>query len=288
MRRGDRRRRADRPLDGLLPPRGRPHPRHPGARGGVRRLRGVGRNGGWLSSELAGSARTYAERGGRGRRRAAACRAAGDGRRGHRRSRRARASRPTSCAAACSWSRARGPRPSASTASSTRTRWPSGSGSPVRSPGHFDPDCARVHPARLVGGVARVVRERGVAHPRGHPRRTHRAGCGGHRARHRPRPRRAALPRGLHRRARRPPPRLAADELRDRGDRAADRRAVARRSAGAARSCSATRRTPTATPSAPPTAASPSAAAASPTASAPAPTSTAAPRTGRSSRCARR
>jgi glycine/D-amino acid oxidase-like deaminating enzyme len=28
--------------------------------------------------------------------------------------------------------------------------------------GHFDPDCARVHPARLVGGLARVVRERGV------------------------------------------------------------------------------------------------------------------------------
>ena len=28
--------------------------------------------------------------------------------------------------------------------------------------GHFDPDCARVHPAKLVGGVARVVRERGV------------------------------------------------------------------------------------------------------------------------------
>ena len=27
--------------------------------------------------------------------------------------------------------------------------------------GHFDPDCARVHPARLVNGVARVVRERG-------------------------------------------------------------------------------------------------------------------------------
>ena len=28
--------------------------------------------------------------------------------------------------------------------------------------GHFDPDCARVHPAKLVSGVARVVRERGV------------------------------------------------------------------------------------------------------------------------------
>ncbi len=28
--------------------------------------------------------------------------------------------------------------------------------------GHVDPDCARVHPARLVRGVARVVRERGV------------------------------------------------------------------------------------------------------------------------------
>ncbi len=28
--------------------------------------------------------------------------------------------------------------------------------------GHFDPGCARVHPARLVSGVARVVRERGV------------------------------------------------------------------------------------------------------------------------------
>lgn len=28
--------------------------------------------------------------------------------------------------------------------------------------GHFDPDCARVHPAKLVAGVARVVRERGV------------------------------------------------------------------------------------------------------------------------------
>jgi glycine/D-amino acid oxidase-like deaminating enzyme len=28
--------------------------------------------------------------------------------------------------------------------------------------GHFDPDCARVHPAKLVSGVARVVRERGT------------------------------------------------------------------------------------------------------------------------------
>ena len=28
--------------------------------------------------------------------------------------------------------------------------------------GHFDPDCARVQPARLVAGLARVVRERGV------------------------------------------------------------------------------------------------------------------------------
>jgi glycine/D-amino acid oxidase-like deaminating enzyme len=28
--------------------------------------------------------------------------------------------------------------------------------------GHLDPDCARVHPAKLVGGVARAVRERGV------------------------------------------------------------------------------------------------------------------------------
>ena len=28
--------------------------------------------------------------------------------------------------------------------------------------GHFDPDCARVHPAKLVSGVARVVRDRGV------------------------------------------------------------------------------------------------------------------------------
>ncbi|RYB93294.1 FAD-dependent oxidoreductase [Nocardioides oleivorans] len=28
--------------------------------------------------------------------------------------------------------------------------------------GHHDPDCARVHPAKLVSGVARVVRERGV------------------------------------------------------------------------------------------------------------------------------
>ena len=28
--------------------------------------------------------------------------------------------------------------------------------------GHFDPDCARVHPAKLVAGVARAVRERGV------------------------------------------------------------------------------------------------------------------------------
>ena len=28
--------------------------------------------------------------------------------------------------------------------------------------GHYDPDCARVHPARLVSGVARMVRERGV------------------------------------------------------------------------------------------------------------------------------
>ena len=124
-------------------------------------------------------------------------------------------------------------------------------------------------------------------HPRGHARRLDRAGRRGHRPRHGPRARRAALPRGVHRRAGRAPARVAPDELRDHRDRAADRRASGARSAGAARSCSATRRTPTATPSAPPTAGSRWAGAASPTASARAPTSTAAPRTGRSSRCAR-
>ena len=120
--------------------------------------------------------------------------------------------------------------------------------------------------------------------PRAHAGDPHRCRLGDHRPRNRARPRRAAMPRGLHGEHPRPAPDLAADELGDDRHRAAARRRVGGRSAGAGPSCWATARTPTATPSAPPTAASPSAVAASRTASARAPTPTAGRRTGRSSR----
>ncbi len=83
------------------------------------------------------------------------------------------------------------------------------------------PHAARVHPAKLVRGIADAVRRRGVTDLRGHGGHRHPAWPGGHPARHAPRRRRAALPGGLHRRDPRQPPGLAADELLDGGHRAA-------------------------------------------------------------------
>ncbi len=120
-----------------------------------------GRNGGWLSSELAGSARAYAEVAGE------------DGVARLRTALRASVGEVIAVAAregieadivrsgvlhvARSQAQAQrlaGGLTAAQVAERIRV---AGAVS-----GHFDPDCARVHPARLVAGVARVVRERAV------------------------------------------------------------------------------------------------------------------------------
>ena len=137
------------------------------------------------------------------------------------------------------------------------------------------PHAARVQPAKLVRGLLDAVRRRGVTVYEGTEVTGHPARPGGHPARHRARRRRPALPGGLHRRAAGQPPRLAADEQLDGGHRAAAAAPSGARSGGRAPSWSATAPTPTATPSGPPTGASPSAAAGSPTGSARAPIPTA-------------
>ena len=86
--------------------------------------------------------------------------------------------------------------------------------------GMWHPHCARVHPAKLVAGLAAAVERLGVRDLRADARdRDHRR-SGGHRARRRPRGARAACDRGLHARSARPAPHVAPDELVDDRDRA--------------------------------------------------------------------
>ena len=62
----------------------------------------------------------------------------------------------------------------------------------------YTPDCAAVHPGRLVAGLAAAVERRGVDHLRAHAGDQPRAGAGPHRPRHVARRRRGAGDRGLH------------------------------------------------------------------------------------------
>jgi glycine/D-amino acid oxidase-like deaminating enzyme len=120
-----------------------------------------GRNGGWLSSELAGSARAYAEVAGEAgvERLRAELRASVDEVIGVAAAHGIEADIVRSGVLHVARSRAQAERLGGElTADQVADRIRvSGAVS-----GHFDPDCARVHPARLVAGVARVVRERGV------------------------------------------------------------------------------------------------------------------------------
>lgn len=120
-----------------------------------------GRNGGWLSSELAGSARAYAEVAGEdgvARLRAALRRtvdevidvAAREGIEADI----VRSGVLTVARSRAQAQRLRGELSADQVAERIRV---AGAVS-----GHLDPDCARVHPAKLVSGVARAVRERGV------------------------------------------------------------------------------------------------------------------------------
>jgi glycine/D-amino acid oxidase-like deaminating enzyme len=120
-----------------------------------------GRNGGWLSSELAGSARAYAEVAGEdgvARLRAALRRtvdevidvAAREG---------IEADIVRSGVLTVARSQAQAQRLGGELSAGQVAERIRVAGAVS---GHLDPDCARVHPARLVSGVARVVRERGV------------------------------------------------------------------------------------------------------------------------------
>lgn len=120
-----------------------------------------GRNGGWLSSELAGSARAYAEVAGEdgvARLRAALRRtvdevidvAAREGIEADI----VRSGVLTVARSPAQAQRLGGELSAGEVAERVRV---AGAVS-----GHLDPDCARVHPAKLVSGVARTVRERGV------------------------------------------------------------------------------------------------------------------------------
>ncbi|WP_318152060.1 FAD-binding oxidoreductase [Nocardioides hwasunensis] len=120
-----------------------------------------GRNGGWLSSELAGSASTYAEVAGEAGvdRLRAALRASVDEVIGVADREGIDADIVRSGVLTVARSRAQAERLDGElTAEQVADR--------IRVAGavsgHFDPDCARVHPAKLVSGVARVVRDRGV------------------------------------------------------------------------------------------------------------------------------
>lgn len=120
-----------------------------------------GRNGGWLSSELPGSASAYADVAGEDgvARLRSAVRATVDevigvaGREG------IEADIVRSGVLHVARSRAQARRLDGELAAEQVTERIRVAGAVS---GRFDPDCARVHPARLVSGVARVVRERGV------------------------------------------------------------------------------------------------------------------------------
>ena len=120
-----------------------------------------GRNGGWLSSELAGSARTYAAVAGedgvqrlRDALRATVDEVVGVAAREGIEADIVRSGVLTVARSEAQRQRLDGELTAGQVADRVRV---AGAVS-----GHFDPDCARVQPARLVSGVARVVRERGV------------------------------------------------------------------------------------------------------------------------------
>ena len=120
-----------------------------------------GRNGGWLSSELAGSARTYAAVAGedgvrrlRDALRATVDEVVGVAAREGIEADIVRSGVLTVARSEAQRQRLDGELTAGQVADRIRV---AGAVS-----GHFDPDCARVQPARLVAGVARVVRERGV------------------------------------------------------------------------------------------------------------------------------
>ena len=206
-------------------------PRHRRAGGEFAGFGASGRNGGWLSAELLGQ-QDALRRDARPRRASCAC--AGDGREPSTRSSRSagpRASTPTSSRTASCTSPARRPqlgRMREGLAADARLGHRRGAPARARPPtsveqrlrvdgalgGTFSPHCARVHPAKLVGGLAAAVERRGVAHPRAHPVTEHRARrrCTTERGT-RARADGPALPRGLHRRPPGPAPHLAADEL---------------------------------------------------------------------------
>jgi glycine/D-amino acid oxidase-like deaminating enzyme len=120
-----------------------------------------GRNGGWLSSELAGTARTYAAVAGedgvrrlRDALRATVDEVIGEAAREGIDADIVRSGVLTVARSEAQRQRLDGELTAAQVAERIRV---AGAVS-----GHLDPDCARVQPARLVAGVARVVRERGV------------------------------------------------------------------------------------------------------------------------------
>lgn len=120
-----------------------------------------GRNGGWLSSELAGSARTYAAVAGedgvrrlRDALRATVDEVVGVAAREGIEADIVRSGVLTVARSEAQRQRLDGELTAGQVADRVRV---AGAVS-----GHFDPDCARVQPARLVSGVARVARERGV------------------------------------------------------------------------------------------------------------------------------
>jgi glycine/D-amino acid oxidase-like deaminating enzyme len=120
-----------------------------------------GRNGGWLSSELAGSAATYAAVAGeagvdrlRAELRASVDEVIGIAVREGIDADIVRSGVLTVARSQAQASRLDGELDAAQVAARIRVA--------DAVSGHYDPDCARVHPAKLVSGVARVVRERGV------------------------------------------------------------------------------------------------------------------------------
>jgi glycine/D-amino acid oxidase-like deaminating enzyme len=120
-----------------------------------------GRNGGWLSSELAGSARTYAAVAGEDgvRRLRAALRATVDEVIGVAAREGIEADIVRSGVLTVARSEAQRQRLAGELTAEQVAERVRVAGAVA---GHFDPDCARVQPARLVAGVARVVRERDV------------------------------------------------------------------------------------------------------------------------------
>ena len=120
-----------------------------------------GRNGGWLSSELAGSARTYERAAGAEgvARLRAALRATVDEVIGVAAREGIEADIVRSGVLTVARSRAQAQRLGGELSAAQVAERIRVAGAVS---GHLDPDCARVHPAKLVSGVARVVRERGV------------------------------------------------------------------------------------------------------------------------------